>query len=240
MVLFQLLSQSPPFQNAIDPNFEVQHDIRPTIDDKNIQSPILIQELICACWHHNPDNRPKMKEVTMFIQDAEFESLRDEVSLVNIQSVSTVECCRICPEYYEHSLKSNESANHTKLLYNTMVPLEKHMERDLDDIGALQISLTEGSLTNDKEVSINQEVSNKMRSRQSLCRNRYPINKRTESKELTQFHASSHDFESCSQIWLHSHTGKNQNIVNILTFIDNHPGLKASYSSILKLTIVLQ
>jgi len=231
MVLFELLSQYPPFKDANDPNFEVQHDVRPTIDDKRALSPILIRELICTCWHQSPDIRPKMKEVAVFIQDAEFESLRDEISLGSTESISSVESCRICPEY-ESSLTSNESkilANHIKSLCNTMVPLERIMERDLDHIGTLTVSTIESSLSKGKEASINERVSftknMHSRQRQSLCRRSYPLNKRTPC----QPNESAHDFESCSQIWLHSRTRTNQNFVNILTFIDNHNGMDVSY-----------
>ena len=139
MVLFELLSQSPPFQNVLDPNMEIRENIRPQIDPRKAQSPVLLQELICRCWHQDPDMRPRMEEVVKYIQYPEFDKLRDEELLENITSISSAYACRICPEqeYLVTVAETQSLSVTTKLIHNTIIPIEKIMNKDLDHIGTL-------------------------------------------------------------------------------------------------------
>ena len=108
MVLFELLSQSAPFPKGTNPDQDIQDGKRPQLDSKKARSPILLQELICRCWDHEPDNRPKMEEVVKCIQMPEFEKLRDEVYIENISSISSACVCCYNP-HNEISVSSSVS-----------------------------------------------------------------------------------------------------------------------------------
>lgn len=141
MVLFELLSQSPPFDNIViqNRNKAVKDGKRPNLDVKETHSPLLFQELMSICWEQDPDNRPRMEQVVEWIRAPEFERLRAEMLLKEVKSISCACVCRIHPEY--ESSVSMENADSlrksTQPIYNINIHLEKLLKEDLEGIGNL-------------------------------------------------------------------------------------------------------
>ena len=51
-----------------------------------------------TCWSHEPEERPKMRQIKECASSAEFDHLRAEISLKGVKSISCACVCRITPE----------------------------------------------------------------------------------------------------------------------------------------------
>ena len=104
MTFYEMLSHKTPFDNIhphIKRNQEVRNKHRPHLQAKETRSLILFQELMSKCWDHDPENRPKTKQICDWIEAPEFERLRGQISLKGVKSISCACVCRILPENEE-------------------------------------------------------------------------------------------------------------------------------------------
>lgn len=100
MVLYELLSQRPPFDNVPFErrNRMVRDEQRPPLEDKAARTPTQLQVLMEMCWNKDPENRPRMSQVVEWIRAPEFERLRAEIALREVKSISCACVCRVLPE----------------------------------------------------------------------------------------------------------------------------------------------
>lgn len=104
MTMYELLSQKSPFEHILPlakRNREIRDKQRPFLRAKETRSLVLLQDLMVMCWDHEPDERPRMKQVKTWVSAPEFERLRAEISLKEVKSISCSCVCRILPENEE-------------------------------------------------------------------------------------------------------------------------------------------
>ena len=215
MVLYELLSQHSPFDN-IQPmkrNVKVNGGCRPTLQAKETRSLILLQDTMELCWEQEPENRPKMSQVSDWIQAPEFARLRAEISLREVKSISCACVCRILPEYERWG---NEplplTVREGMKIYNSMeMNLEELQKTKLDEIGNF-----EGS-------NFRQE---KFRSGSLLS---------TVVKEPGD-NVNVKQFNPYTQIWMCEHDQRKE-LLHIFTYNDGHPGHYVSTTSLCVLII---
>ena len=139
MVLYELLSQRSPFDNVqqLKRNAEVKDGRRPTLQAKETRSLILLQDIMELCWEQEPENRPKMSQVSDWIRAPELERLRAEISLGEVKSISCACVCRILPEYEKWGNEPPPlTVREGMKIYNSMeMNLEELQKAKLDEIG---------------------------------------------------------------------------------------------------------
>lgn len=104
MTFYEMLSQKTPFDNIsphVKRNQEVKNKRRPNLNAKETRSLILFQDLMNLCWDHDPENRPRTKQIVEWAEAPEFERLRAQISLSGVKSISCACVCRILPENEE-------------------------------------------------------------------------------------------------------------------------------------------
>ncbi len=123
MTFYEMLSQKTPFDNIsphVKRNQEVRNKRRPNLNAKETRSLILFQDLMNLCWDHNPENRPKTKQIVEWAEAPEFERLRAQISLSGVKSISCACVCRILPENEEEvRFPPPKSATGAKLSQST-------------------------------------------------------------------------------------------------------------------------
>lgn len=111
MVIYELLSLQSPFASADfhKRNPLVKDGKRPVLPIKAMWSPLMIQDLMTACWSHDPEKRPTMEAVTECVSTEEFGRLRAEISIERVESVSCACVCRITVDDAEQEEQENTS-----------------------------------------------------------------------------------------------------------------------------------
>ena len=101
MTLYELLSLKSPF-DLIKPHVKRNHEVkekkRPILKAKETRSLVLLQDIMTMCWDHEPDARPRMEQVKEWASLAEFERLRAQISLRDVNSISCACVCRVTPD----------------------------------------------------------------------------------------------------------------------------------------------
>lgn len=100
MLIYELLSQEIPFGNIeyLKRYHPVLEGQRPNLHGKATHTPIQLQNIMTACWEQEPENRPTMTQIVDCIKTPEFEQLRAEISVQDMQSISCACVCRMLPE----------------------------------------------------------------------------------------------------------------------------------------------
>ena len=115
MTFYEMLSHKTPFDNImphIKRNQEVKNRHRPHLQAKETRSLILFQELMTMCWDHEPEKRPKAKQISDWVEAQEFERLRAQISLKGVKSISCACVCRILPENEEKFTHPGGQSDH--------------------------------------------------------------------------------------------------------------------------------
>ena len=135
MTLYEMLSLRSPFDN-VHPvpkrNQEIRDKERPSLQAKETRSLLLFQELMSLCWSHEPDDRPRMKQVCDWVESPEFERLRAEVSLKDVKSISCACVCRILPEN-EEEFNPNGSLQQKERISAPMFKISEENDSDLQE-----------------------------------------------------------------------------------------------------------
>ena len=97
MTLYEMLSFHLPFYNEplLKRNYLVCERQCPLLHGRERRSPVLYQDLMTMCWRHEPHDRPNMTQAQEWIGAPEFERLRAEVDLKDIQLISCACVCRV-------------------------------------------------------------------------------------------------------------------------------------------------
>lgn len=97
MVIYELLSLQAPFASvdAQKRNGSVMDGKRPRLPTKALWTPLMAQDIMTSCWSADPEKRPTMKKVTEWVAAEEFQRLRAEISIDQVESFSCACVCRI-------------------------------------------------------------------------------------------------------------------------------------------------